>query len=142
MVWTSFKQTFTLENVSPAHSAIATRCWLAVMIGFIYGVTLDHYTGACAITIVFLQSTRVAPDPLASLQVLTAVAVSSCVTAILYARSCQTGQTVSLFVLPLVAFLYWWFMLYVAFSGSSFALIGILSAALSPSSRARPCPSS
>jgi hypothetical protein len=74
----------------------------------------------------------VAPDPLATLQVLTAVAVSSCVTAILYARSCQTGQTASLFVLPAVAFVYWWLNLYIAFSGSSFALIGILAAALSP----------
>jgi len=132
MVWDAVKSTFTLENVSPAHSAIATRCWLAVMIGFIYGVTLDNYTGACAITVVFLQSTRVAPDILQTLQVLTAVAISSCVSAIIYARSCQTGQTASLFILPFVAFLYWWLMLYIAFSGSSFALIGILAAALSP----------
>jgi hypothetical protein len=131
VVWKAFKGTFTLEGAPTGHSAIAARCWLAVMIAFIYGVTLDHYTGACAITIVFLQSTRVAPDPLATLQVLTAVAISSCVSAILYARSCQTGQA-SLVVLPVVAFLYWWLMLYVAFSGSSFALIGILSAALSP----------
>merc|ERR1719191_1242866 len=132
MVLAAFISTFTCEGVSTAHTAIATRCWLAVMIGFIYGVTLDHYTGACAITIVFLQSTRVAPDPLATLQVLTAVAISSCVSAIVYARSCQTGQTASLFILPLMAFLYWILMLYISFSGSSFALIGILSAALSP----------
>merc|ERR1719235_157172 len=132
MVWKAFKGTFTLEGVPPAHSAITARCWLAVMIAFIYGVTLDHYTGACAVTIVFLQSTRVAPDPLATLQVLTAVAISSCVSAIIYSRSCQTGQTASLVVLPVVAFMYWWLMLYIAFSGSSFALIGILSAVLSP----------
>merc|ERR1719379_675223 len=132
MVLEAIKETFTCENTPPAHSAIATRCWLAVMIGFIYGVTLDHYTGACAVTIVFLQSTRVAPDILQTLQVLTAVAISSCVSAIIYSRSCQAGQTASLFVLPFIAFLYWWLMLYVAFSGSSFALIGILSAALSP----------
>jgi hypothetical protein len=132
MVWEAVRSTFTLEGVPTGHSAIATRCWLAVMIGFIYGVTLDHYTGACAITIVFLQSARVAPDPLETLKVLTAVAISSCVSAIIYARSCQAGQTASLFVLPIIAFLYWWLMLYVAFSGSSFALIGILAAALSP----------
>merc|ERR1719169_348759 len=128
MVLKSIKSAFTLENATTAHSAIATRCWMAVMIAFIYGVTLDHYTGACAITIVFLQSSRVAPDPLATLQVLTAVAISSCVSAILYARSCQAGQTASLFVLPLVAFLYWWMMLYIAFSGSSFQLIGLMAA--------------
>merc|ERR1719313_2415356 len=132
MVLTAIRKTFTLEDVDVSHSAVAVRCWLAVMIGFIYGVTLDHYTGACAITIVFLQSTRVAPDPLATLQVLTAVAISSCVSAIIYARSCQAGQQASLFILPVVAFLYWWLMLYIAFSGSSFALIGILAAALSP----------
>jgi hypothetical protein len=132
MVIGAIKDTFTCDKVPTGHSAIATRCWLAVMIGFIYGVTLDHYTGACAITIVFLQSTRVAPDILQTLQVLTAVAISSCVSAIIYSRSCQAGQTASLFVLPLIAFLYWWLMLYVAFSGSTFALIGILAAALSP----------
>merc|ERR1719379_905045 len=132
MVLEAIKQTVSLENVSPSHRAVATRCWLAVMIGFVYGVTLDHYTGACAVTIVFLQSTRVAPDILQTLQVLTAVAISSCVSAIIYSRSCQAGQTASLFILPFVAFLYWWLMLYVAFSGSTFALIGILAAALSP----------
>merc|ERR1719382_1808329 len=131
MIWTAFKQTFTLESVPTGHSAIVTRSWLAVMIGFIYGVTLDHYTGACAIMIVFLQSSRVAPDILATLNVLTAVAISSCVTAIIYFRTCAAGPA-SLVLLPIVAFLYWSLMLYVAFSGSSFALIGILSAALSP----------
>jgi hypothetical protein len=132
MVGRALKQTFNLENVQTNHTAVATRCWLAVMIAFVYGVTLDHYTGACAVTIVFLQSSRVAPDILQTLQVLTAVAISSCVSAIIYARSCQTGQTTSLFVLPFMAFLYWWFMLYIAFSGSTFSLIGLLSSALSP----------
>merc|ERR1719379_275963 len=132
MVLTAIKETFTCEKTPPAHSAITARCWLAVMIGFVYGVTLDHYTGACAVTFVFLQSSRVAPDILQTLQVLTAVAISSCVSAIIYARSCQTGQEASLFVLPIMAFLYWWFMLYIAFSGSTFALIGRLSSALSP----------
>merc|ERR1719191_2487738 len=119
MVLAAIKDTFTCDKVPTGHTAIATRCWLAVMIGFIYGVTLDHYTGACAITIVFLQSTRVAPDPLATLQVLTAVAISSCVRAIIYARSCQVPGGANEFVLPIMAFLYWTTMLYVAFSGSS-----------------------
>merc|ERR1719248_296158 len=114
MVWNAFKTTFTMENAEVKHSAVATRCWFAVMIGFIYAVTLDHYTGACAVTIVFLQSTRVAPDILQTLQVLTAVAISSCVSAIIYSRSCQAGQTASLFILPIIAFLYWWLMLYIA----------------------------
>merc|ERR1719262_556618 len=113
MVLQAIKETFTCEKTPPAPSAISARCWRAV-------------------TIVFLQSTRVAPDILQTLQVLTAVAISSCVSAIIYSRSCQTGQTASLFILPFMAFMYWWCMLYIAFSGSSFALIGILSAALSP----------
>merc|ERR1719262_1022307 len=113
MVLQAIKETFTCEKTPPAPSAISARCWRAV-------------------TIVFLQSTRVAPDILQTLQVLTAVAISSCVSAIIYSRACQAAQTASLFILPLVAFLYWWLMLYVAFSGSSFALIGILAAALSP----------
>merc|ERR1719333_1991140 len=35
-------------------------------------------------------------------------------------------------MLPLMAFTYWWLMLYVHFSGCQFALIGLLGAALSP----------
>jgi hypothetical protein len=131
MICRALKSTFTLEGVGDAHGAIAIRCWMALMLGFIYGVMVDNYTGACAVTIVFLQSTRVAPDVLATLNVLTAVAISSCCSAIIYARACEVHQY-GTFVLTMSAFTFWWVMLYIHFSGSSFALIGLLSAALSP----------
>jgi hypothetical protein len=130
MLWKSFKGIFTLEGVSDAHSAIAIRCWIALMLGFIYGVVLDNYGGAAAVTIVFLQSQRVAPDIQASLQCLQAVAISSILSAIIFSRSCQTGY--GEYLLPFMSFLYWWGMLYVYFSGCSFASIGCLAAALSP----------
>jgi hypothetical protein len=100
------------------------------MLGFIYGVVLDNYGGAAAVTIVFLQSQRVAPDINASLQCLQAVAISSILSAIIYSRSCQTGY--GEYLLPFLSFLYWWGMLYVYFSGCSFAQVGCLAAALSP----------
>jgi hypothetical protein len=130
MAWKSFKGTFTLDGVGDAHSAIATRSWVALMLAFIYGVALDNYGGAAAVTIVFLQSTRVAPDIEATLKVLQAVAIASVLSSIIYARSCQTGY--GEYLLPILSFLYWWGCLYVNFSGCSFALIGLLAAALSP----------
>jgi hypothetical protein len=108
------------------------------MLAFIYGVAFDNYGGAAAVTIVFLQSTRVAPDIEATLKVLQAVAISSVLSAIIYARSCQTGY--GDYLLPFMAFLYWWGMLYVHFSGCSFATIGLLSAALSPFVLVVKCP--
>jgi hypothetical protein len=61
---------------------------------------------------------------------LQAVAISSILSAIIFSRSCQTGY--GEYLLPFMSFLYWWGMLYVYFSGCSFAQIGCLAAALSP----------
>merc|ERR1719387_417511 len=106
MAWKSFKGTFTLDGVGDSHGAIATRSWIAIMLAFVYGVVLDNYGGAAAVTIVFLQSTRVAPDIEATLKVLQAVAISSILSAIIYSRSCQTGY--GEYLLPFMSFLYWW----------------------------------
>jgi len=138
VAWQSFKSVFTLEGASPSHGPIAARCWLAVLIGFIYGVFMDNYGGACAVTVVFLQSTRVAPDILASLKCLQAVVIACVLSAIIFANSCKSGY--GDIVLPLVSFSFWWLMLYVAFSGCSFATIGILSAGLSPFTLVVRCP--
>jgi hypothetical protein len=138
MLVASIKGVFTLEGVSDHHSAIALRCWIALMLGFIYGVVLDNYGGAAAVTIVFLQSQRIAPDVDASLKCLQAVAISSVLSAIIYSRSCQTGY--GEYLLPFLSFMYWWGMLYVYFSGCSFAQIGCLAAALSPFVLVSRCP--
>jgi hypothetical protein len=100
------------------------------MIGFLYAVALDNYAGACSVTLVFLLSTRVAPDVNSSLKGLVAATVASVASAIIYSRSCQTGF--GNYLLPFLAFLYWAFGLYVSFSGCEFATIGLLMAALSP----------
>jgi hypothetical protein len=130
LAWQGIKATFTLEGVPEAHWPIVTRSWVALMIGFLYAVLLDNYTGACAITLVFLMSTRVAPDVNSSLKGLVAATVASVASAIIYSRSCQTGF--GNYLIPFLAFLYWAFGLYVSFSGCEFASIGLLMAALSP----------
>jgi hypothetical protein len=138
MLWESFKGTFTLSGVGDFHSKIALRSWCALMVGMIYGVTLDNYSGACAVTLVFLISNRVAPDIWTLLKGLIASVCASVMTAILYQRACMTGLP---WMLPLCAFCYWWLMLYVHFSGCQFALIGLLGAALSPFVLVVQCPS-
>lgn len=129
MLTTTIKTTFTLQGVGEHHGTIATRSWCALMVGVIYGVLLDNYSGACAVTLVFLISNRVAPDIWTLLKGLIAAVCASVMAAILYQRSCMTGIP---WMLPLMAFSYWWLMLYVHFSGCQFALIGLLGAALSP----------
>jgi hypothetical protein len=129
MLLTTFKGTFTLAGVGEHHGRIATRSWCALMVGVIYGVLLDNYSGACAVTLVFLISNRVAPDIWTLLKGLIAAVCASVMAAILYQRACMTGLP---WMLPLCAFVYWWLMMYVHFSGCQFALIGLLGAALSP----------
>jgi hypothetical protein len=131
MVWKEFRATFTLEGVGEHHGKIATRSWCALMIGVIYGVLLDNYSGACAVTLVFLISNRVAPAIWTLLNSLIAATLASVMAAIIYQRACST-PVIGSFTLPVAAFFFWWLSLYVHFSGCQFALIGILCAALSP----------
>lgn len=128
--WQGIKATFTLQGIPECHWQVAARSWVALMIGFAYAVLLDNYSGACAVTLVYLMSMRVAPDVMSSLKGLVAATVASVASAIIYSRACQTG--VGNYLLPFLAFVYWSFGLYVAFSGCEFASIGLLAAALSP----------
>merc|ERR1719265_1840090 len=67
------------------------RFWLRYFIGLtvcmLYGVIMDNYGGACAITAVFLLNTRVGPDMMAVLNVLLAVVVGCVAGAVLYSYS-------------------------------------------------------
>jgi hypothetical protein len=130
LAWQGIKATFTLQGIPESHWKIAARSWIALMIGFSYAVLLDNYSGACAITLVFLMSTKVAPDVNSSLKGLVAATVASVASAILYSRACQTG--IGNYLLPFLALGYWTAGLYMSFSGCEFALIGLLAAALSP----------
>jgi hypothetical protein len=130
LAWHGLKATFTLEGVPESHWPIVARSWIALMIGFMYAVLLDNYAGACAVTLVFLMSTKVAPDVNGSLKGLVAATVASVASAIIYSRSCQTGF--GNYLLPFLAFAFWTGGLYVSFCGCEFATIGLLAAALSP----------
>jgi len=106
------------------------RYWVALMLCFIFGVVMDNYGGACAITAVFLLNTRVGPDMMATLNTLLAVVVGAVCGAILYVYACLGGA--GLYVLPIVSFIYWVVTIHVGYGGSSFALVGILMAGLAP----------
>merc|ERR1719428_420727 len=124
---------------STHHDRFTMRYWMGLMLCFIFGVTMDNYGGACAITAVFLLNTRVGPDMMAVLNVLLAVVVGSVVGAVLFSYSCMGGFGNA--VLPTVTFIYLFITMFIAFGGSSFAVIGLLMAALSPFSMMKPCPS-
>merc|ERR1719420_798483 len=115
-----------------------TRYYVGLVLCFVYGVHMDNYGGACAITAVFLINTRVGPDMMSTLNVLLAVVVGCVVGAVIFSYSCATAYGMT--VLPIVTFLYLWISMFVAFGGSSFALIGLLMAALSPFSMVKKCP--
>lgn len=135
------KSTFTMDGVGAGHFRIAARSWLALMLCFAYGVWLDNYGGGVAVTCIFLMSTRQSPEVASTLKALSAVIVASCVGAILFQRSCQVQALAGgEWVLPLVVFFFWWFNLYVNFSGGNFAQIGILCAALSAFVVVKRCP--
>jgi hypothetical protein len=139
MVSSTFWSTFDPHgSMGDMAGPIAVRSWTALMLAFLYGVTIDNYTGACCVTIVFFLSLRSAPDIASSLKSLTASTIASVVAAIIFTRSCETGH--GFWLLPLCSFIYWWGMMYLNFSGCNYAVIGLLAAALSPFTLVAVCP--
>merc|ERR1719235_2481686 len=136
MVVSSFTGMFAF--LSTHHDRFVGRYWLALTLCFVFSVAMDNYGGACAITAVFLLNTRVGPDMMATLNTLLAVVVGCVVGAILYSYSCFTGQ--GHLILPLASFLFWVVTIHIAYSGSSFALIGVFMAALAPFTIVKECP--
>jgi len=130
------KQTFTFPSIH--HDRFTIRYCLALTFCFIFSVTMDNYGGACAITAVFLLNTRIGPDMMATLNTLLAVVVGNVVGAIIYSYSCMTGYP--LVILPLVTCIYWLVTIHIAYSGSSYALIGLFMAALAPFTIVKECP--
>merc|ERR1719159_954087 len=121
------------------HDRFVLRYFAALTVCMIYGVVMDNYGGACAITAVFLLNTRVGPDMMATVNGLLAVVVGCVVGAIIYSYSCEASN--SAIVLPVMTAITLFSMMFVAFGGSSFASIGLLIAALSPFNMMKMCPS-
>lgn len=133
------KDTFLMGGLPENHGPFVARSMLALIVGFVYACTLDGYGGACAVTIVFMMTTNVAPDIQSTLNVLTASTIASVVGgSIIYERVCSSGQ--GSWLLPMSVFFYWWGSLYIHFSGCKYALIGLLMAALSPFVLVVECP--
>merc|ERR1719375_2703839 len=135
MVVSSFTGMFSFPV---SHDRFTARYLAALMLCFVFSVAMDNYGGACAITAVFLLNTRVGPDMMATLNTLLAVVVGCVVGAILYSYSCLTGM--GHIILPLTSFLMWWSCIHIGYGGSSFALIGLLIAALAPFVLVTECP--
>merc|ERR1719262_1705696 len=127
-----------IQPGNPYYGRFVLRYFAGLTLCMIYSVTMDNYGGACAITAVFLINTRVGPDMLSTLNVLLAVVVGCVVGAVIFSYSCATAYGMT--VLPIVTFMYLWISMFVAFGGSSFALIGLLMAALAPFTVVKNCP--
>merc|ERR1719235_1785589 len=136
MVVSSFTGMFKFPSTH--HDRFTIRYLAGLMLCFVFGVVMDNYGGACAVTAVFLLNTRVGPDMMATLNTLLAVVVGCVVGAILYSYACFSGQ--GWVILPVATALYWLVTIHIGYSGSSFALIGLLMAALAPFVVVKECP--
>jgi len=130
------KATFVPSN--PYWGRFTLRYFAGLTLCMIFSVTMDNYGGACAITAVFLLTTKVGPDMMSVLNVLLAVVVGAVVGAVLFSYSCMTGTGNA--VLIVVTAIYMFITMFVSYGGSSFALIGIFMAALSPFAMMKNCP--
>jgi len=104
-----------------------------------YARIVTEYTDmACAVTACFMMNERVGADMMAILNVLLAVVVSAVIGGLIYSYSCMTGYGDS--IMFVVVAIYLITTLNIAFSGSSFATIGIFMAALAPFQMVKQCP--
>jgi len=135
-VTTGFKNIFVWTR--EYHGRFMTRYWVALLLSFVFAVRFDNYGGACAVTGCFLLNERIGADMMAILNVVLSVVVSSVIGGLIYSYSCMTGY--GEIVMPIVVGLYLMVTLNIAFSGSSFSLIGIFMAALAPFQMVKLCP--
>jgi len=120
------------------HGRFAFRYWFALLVCFVFAVRADSFGGACAVTACFMMNERVGADMMAILNVLLAVVVSAVIGGLIYSYSCMTGYGDS--IMFVVVAIYLITTLNIAFSGSSFATIGIFMAALAPFQMVKQCP--
>eukprot|EP00929_Paragymnodinium_shiwhaense_P034248 TRINITY_DN18659_c1_g1_i1.p1 TRINITY_DN18659_c1_g1~~TRINITY_DN18659_c1_g1_i1.p1 ORF type:complete len:432 (-),score=123.43 TRINITY_DN18659_c1_g1_i1:119-1339(-) len=134
-LWAAIVGIFTPPTAH--HFRVCSRYWNSLMACFIFSVFIDNYSGACAITAVFLINTRIGPDVMAMIQGLLSVVVGVVFNALMYSFSCKYGST---YVLMFVSFFYWLATIFVAKGGSSLAGVGLMMAALAPFAIIVACP--
>merc|ERR1719387_398074 len=121
------------------HDRFTVRYFLGLTICMIFSVTMDKYRGACAVMAVFLLNTRVGPDMMATLNTMLAIVIGSVVGGVIFSYSCMS-VTHGWWLLPFFTALYWIVTIFIAYSGSSFGLIGLFMCALAPFYLVKECP--
>merc|ERR1719217_920967 len=118
----------------------AIRYWVAVTFAFCYCVFIAKWVMSVAVICTFLLSTRVAPDIQGSLDGMLGVTSAILAGAISYDLSCTLGGAYGNYILPAVAFCFWMVTLYAWSSGSKFAGMGLLTAAIAATKFVSLCP--
>eukprot|EP00929_Paragymnodinium_shiwhaense_P003477 TRINITY_DN103_c1_g7_i2.p1 TRINITY_DN103_c1_g7~~TRINITY_DN103_c1_g7_i2.p1 ORF type:complete len:729 (+),score=254.48 TRINITY_DN103_c1_g7_i2:159-2189(+) len=134
-LWAAITGVFTPPM--PHHFRVVSRYWWSLMVCFLFSVAIDNYSGACAVTAVFLINTRIGPDVMAMIQGLLAVVVGVVFNALMYSFSCKYASTN---VLMGISFFYWIGTITVAKGTSSLAGVGLFMAALAPFAIVTACP--
>merc|ERR1719191_2310469 len=118
----------------------AIRYWVAVTFAFCYCVFIAKWVMSVAVICTFLLSTRVAPDIQGSLDGMLGVTSAILAGAITYDLSCSHFGSYGNHVLPAAAFCFWMVTLYAWSSGSKFAGMGLLTAAIGATKFVALCP--
>jgi len=136
-----FSSTWKWEDLTEKYNMnFAIRYWVAVTFAFCYCVFIGKWVMSVAVICTFLLSTRVAPDIQGSLDGMLGVTSAILAGAISYDLSCTLGGKYGNYILPVVAFCFWMVTLYAWSSGSKFAGMGMLTAAIAATKFVSLCP--
>merc|ERR1719191_1531847 len=136
-----FSSTWNWEALTEKYNMnFAIRYWAAVTFAFCYCVFVEKWVMSVAVICTFLLSTRVAPDIQGSLDGMLGVTSAILAGAITYDLSCSHFGSYGNYVLPASAFCFWMVTLYAWSSGSKFAGMGLLTAAIGATKFVALCP--
>merc|ERR1719428_1222226 len=136
-----FSSTWKWEDLTEKYNMnFAIRYWVAVTFAFCYCVFIAKWVMSVAVICTFLLSTRVAPDIQGSLDGMLGVTSAILAGAITYDLSCSHFGAYGNYVLPAAAFVFWMVTLYAWSSGSKFAGMALLTAAIGATKFVALCP--
>merc|ERR1719161_3202238 len=136
-----FASTWNWEALTEKYNMnFAIRYWVAVTFAFCYCVFIAKWVMSVAVICTFLLSTRVAPDIQGSLDGMLGVTSAILAGAITYDLSCTLGGAHGNYILPAAAFVFWMVTTYAWSSGSKFAGMGLLTAAIGATKFVALCP--
>merc|ERR1719428_650395 len=136
-----FSSTWKWEDLTERYNMnFAIRYWVAVTFAFCYCVFIEKWVMSVAVICTFLLSTRVALDIQGSLDGMLGVTSAILAGAITYDLSCSHFGSYGNYVLPAAAFCFWMVTLYAWSSGSKFAGMGLLTAAIGATKFVALCP--